>query len=287
MSSRRIITPRRPAAQEPLNLNAPISTIPEIKGKRHLAYKELLGLPFLIQLYGTEELAKSKRDHTRRYLQRFVDKLIEEELFNGTIREFFDILKERLREKIAAGMSASPPREVAMRPAPRQANAAPVAVVVPLPLPRVRASQLTGNRRQRGTTSSSSSTGRSSNSQGIIDGDDGEVRAVRNPRLNQLALALGNMNVQDNQNDAHIRVRSRARPVQRQRLENPIEEPQPQLTQRQLDAIARREAETQAQLESHARREAATIASRQRRRTAPERRAAVDSVSGLFRDFGI
>jgi hypothetical protein len=261
-----------------VDIHAPISSIPELKAKRHLAYTHLLGLPFLTELYGTESLAKRKRDHTRRYLQRFVDTLIENEQFNGSIREFLDILKERLREKVAAGLSASPPKQ-ARRPsrvspprAPPRPPPPPPAQVIVVAVPQ------RGIRRQR----SSSSTSPSSSSQSNNSNHSNEGRVVRNPTLNRMTLALGNMNVGENQGEVSPpRV---ARPPQRRRR---IETGPTQLTSRQLATIAATQASAQAEQEARARRETATAAARQRRRDAPERRAAANNLSDLINNFGI
>jgi hypothetical protein len=261
-----------------VDVHAPISSIPELKAKRHLAYTHLLGLPFLTELYGTESLAKRKRDHTRRYLQRFVDTLIENEQFNGSIREFLDILKERLREKVAAGLSASPPKQ-ARRPsrvspsrapprAPPQPPPPPPAQVIVVAVPE------RGIRRQR----SSSSTAPSLSSQSNNSNHSNEGRAVRNPTLNRMTLALGNMNVGE-VSPPHV-----PRPPQRRRR---IETGPAQLTSRQLANIAATQTSAQAEQEARIRRETATAAARQRRRDAPERRAAANNLSDLINNFGI
>jgi hypothetical protein len=276
MSDRRIVTARRPVA--PVDLNAQISTLPEIGQKRHLAYTQLLGLEYLVGLYGSEELAKAKRDHTRRYLYTFVNKLIEEELFNGTIREFLDILKERLREKIAAGMSASPPTTTrATRPA-RPARPAPQRNAPLPPPPRISPPRVTGNRRERSprnTPPSSTSTKTSSSHSHRSQHSNEEEIVMRNPRINQLNLSLGNMNIiEDEHPHRHRRHRRRVQP--------PVSL---QPTQRQLDLVARERAAAQARSEERQRLEAARIAARQHRQEAPQRRQAVEHINELLRNL--
>jgi hypothetical protein len=262
-----------------VDVHVPISSIPELKAKRHLAYTHLLGLPFLTELYGTESLAKRKRDHTRRYLQRFVDTLIENEQFNGSIREFLDILKERLREKVAAGLSASPPKQ-ARRPSRVSPPRAPPPPPPPPAQVIVVAVPQRGIRRQR----SSSSTAPSSSSQSNNSNHSNEGRTVRNPTLNRMTLALGNMNVGENQGAISPSRSHLLRPPQRRRR---IDRGPSQLTSRQLATIAATQANAQAEEEARIRRESTATAARQRRRDAPERRAAVNNLNDLINNFGI
>jgi hypothetical protein len=281
MSERPIVRARRPATSRatptptPINLESPITSIPELAQKRHFAYTQILGMPFLLELFGNEDLAKSKRDHIRRYLYTFVNTLVDHERFNGTLREFIDILKERIREKVQViGMSASPPRQVTGRQVPPPARPSPPLRPVPAqispPRPAVR--------RQRSPGNSQSP-----------------------PEIDELALAIGNMNVGERlvaPRPVPVPISvpvvvppPRPRQIQRRRIEvppPPLPPPVPaRPTQRQLEVIARAQATARAEAEERQRIQVAREATRQRRQEAPQRRQAVSNVTDLLREFNL
>ena len=282
MSERPIVRARRPATSRatptPLNLESPITSIPELAQKRHFAYTQILGMPFLLELFGNEELAKSKRDHIRRYLYTFVNTLVDHERFNGTLREFIDILKERIREKVQViGMSASPPRQVTERQVPPLARPSPP----PRPVPAQISPPRPAVRRQRSPGNSQSP-----------------------PEIDELALAIGNMNVGERPVAPRpvpvpgpvpvVVPLPRPRQIQRRRIEVPPPPPPPapaRPTQRQLEVIARAQATARAEAEEHQRiqatRQAIREERRQRRQEAPQRRQAVSNVTDLLREFNL